>query len=252
MYIDTHAHISKDDYEDIDSVIAELGNNIVVISGVDAITNNEVLQLCNKYDNVYGTLGIHPSNVDDCTNADLIFIEEHINDDKIVAVGEVGLDYHWGDDNKDRQKDIFIKQIEIAKRNNKAVVIHSRDTDDDMYEIIKKHKTDDLRVTLHCFSGDLNYANKMVDLGVMLGIGGVVTFKKEMQLKEVVANVSLDYLLLETDSPFLSPEPHRGQQNKSSNIDYIALKIAEIKGKTVTEVLQKTTANAVRQFDLKI
>ena len=244
--VDTHCHIFYEDYPDIDDVIKRMGNNIIIVSGVDDASNKEVLKLCSLYDNVYGTLGIHPESASD--EYDLDFISNHINDSKIVAVGEIGLDYYYTKDNRDEQIDLFCKQIEIAISNNKPLVVHSRDAISDTYDIIKKYgigsKTD-----IHCFSSSLEMAREFVKLGCKLGIGGVLTFKNSERIKEVVKEIDISNLLLETDSPYMTPVPFRGKRNEPYNIRYVAEVISDIKGISLDDVLKITSENASKLFD---
>ena len=245
--IDTHSHVYKEYYDNIEEIINNMNGNII-ISGTNDKNNIEILELCKNYDNVFGTLGIHPEDVDNITDESFELIEKHINDNKIVAIGEIGLDYHYTTDNKEKQKEIFIKQLDLARKYNKPVVIHIRDSMNDTIEIIKNYK--ELKKDIHCYSGSLESAKELIKLNCKLGIGGVLTFKNGKKMQEVVKNIDLEYLLLETDSPYLSPEPFRGKKNEPSNVIYVAKKIAEIKGINVEDVLLKTTNNAICQFDL--
>ena len=249
MYIDTHCHIFSSDYSSVDEIISEMKNNIMIVSGYDRVSNKEVLDLINKYSNIYGVIGIHPSEVDDYLDSDLDFIVNNINNPKIVGIGEVGLDYHFEKEKKEKQKELFIKQLELAKKYNKPVVIHSRDAIKDTIDIIKNY---DLKMDMHCYSGSLEVAQELVKMNIKLGIGGVLTFKNSEKLKEIVKNIDLENILLETDSPYLSPEPYRGKQNKPSYIYYVIEKIAEIKNVSIDEVIKITTDNAIKQFDLNI
>lgn len=246
--IDTHSHIYKEYYNDIENVIKKMENNIIIVSGTNYENNKEILELSKKYDNVYCTIGIHPEEIDNVTKQSLKFIEDHINDDKVIAIGEIGLDYHYTVDNKEKQKNLFIKQLDIASKYNKPVVIHTRDSMLDTIEIIKNYK--ELKKDIHCYSGSLESAKELIKLNCKLGIGGVLTFKNAKKLQEVVKNIDIKYLLLETDSPYLSPEPFRGKINEPYNIIYVAEKIAEIKNINLEEVLNITTSNAISQFDL--
>ena len=250
MMIDTHCHLSSSDYTNLELVIKNMENNIIIVSGCNSKTNHEVINMCNKYNNVYGTLGIHPEEVDSATEADLEFIESNLTNPKIVAVGEIGLDYHWNKENKDLQKLWFEKQLALAKKYQMSVVVHSRDAIQDTYDILKT--SDVKKIDIHCYSSSLEMAYKFIDLGARLGIGGVVTFKNSEKLKDVVRCIDLKYLLLETDSPYLAPEPFRGKQNEPYNIKYVAEKIAELKNISVEEVFKITTMNAIDQFDLKV
>lgn len=249
--IDTHAHLTINDYDNIEDVIKNMGNNIIIVSGTNINDNKEVIELVSKYENVYGTIGIHPTEIDLNVEEALNFVESNINNKKIVGIGEIGLDYHY-DCDKEKQKKIFIKQIQLANKYNKMMVIHSRDAVKDTYDILKKYKNNNIKIDIHCYSSSLEMAKEFIKLNGMLGIGGVITFKNSKTLNDVVKNIDLKYLLLETDSPYLSPEPFRGQKNEPYNIIYVAKKIAEIKNISLEEVLKVTTSNAVYQFDLDV
>ena len=248
MLVDTHCHLSVDDYENLDEVISEM-NGIMIASGCDDKSNKEVLDLVSKYKNVYGVLGIHPESVNDYNDGSLKFIEENINNPKIVGIGEIGLDYYWVNDNKDVQKELFIKQLNIAQKYNKPIVVHSRESIQDTYDILKDYK---LKGSIHCFSSSLEMAVEFIKLGYKIGIGGVVTFKNSKKLQEIVKEVDIKNILLETDSPYLSPEPLRGKQNKPSNVSLVATKISELKDISKEEVINITMANSCQLFDFKL
>lgn len=248
--IDTHCHLFKDDYEDIEDVIKKMGNNIMIVSGTNDLDNLEVIELCDKYPNIYGTIGIHPTEIKSITKDSFKIIEDNLNNPKIVGIGEIGLDYYWSKENKEVQKEVFISQIELARKYKKCIVVHSREALNDTYEILKNYK--DVKVDIHCFSSSLEMANNFINLGCKLGIGGVLTFKNNIKLKDVVSKIDLKHILLETDSPYLTPEPNRGKRNEPYNIIYIAEKIAELKGISTDEVLEITSLNAINQFDLPI
>ncbi len=250
MMIDTHCHLDIDDYEDVDKVISNMNENIMIASGCNMKTNMRVIELIKNHSNIYGTIGIHPDEISSTIEEDIKFIELNLNNPKIVGVGEIGLDYYWNKDNKDQQINVFIKQINLAKKFNKPIVIHSREATEDTYNILR----DNLgftKATLHCYSSSLEMAKKFKELGIKFGIGGVLTFKNSSKLQEVVKGLDLEDLVLETDSPYLTPEPYRGKKNEPSNVIYVAKKIAEIKNISVEEVLEITSQNAVTQFDLK-
>lgn len=246
--VDTHCHIFRSDYPDLDDVIKKMGDNIIIVSGCDDLTNREVIDLCSRYDNVYGTLGIHPENVGE--SYDLDFIIDHVNDSKIVGIGEIGLDYYYTKDNRAAQIDLFCRQIEIALEFNKPIVVHSRDAIEDTYNIIKKYNIGSM-TDIHCFSSSFEMAKLFVGLGCKLGIGGVLTFKNSSKLKEVVSNIDISNLLLETDSPYLTPEPFRGKRNEPYNIIYVARMISEIKNISFDEVLRITSKNSYDLFDFR-
>lgn len=247
--IDTHCHIFKEYYENIDSIVNNM-DGYMIVAGCDDSTNLEVIDLVNKYDNVYGVIGIQPEEVSKISSNSYKIIEDNISNPKIVGIGEIGLDYYWDDSNKEEQIKVFKDMLSMARKYNKAVVVHSRDAIQDTYDILKDYK--DLKIDLHCYSGSLEMAKRFLDLGIKFGIGGVLTFKNSKTIKEVVEYLPMESVLLETDSPYLSPEPLRGKQNIPNNIKIVAEKIAEIKGLSIEKILEITTKNAISQFDLNI
>ena len=252
MMIDTHCHLGKEDYDNAEGVINHMGNNIMIVSTASPKEIKEVVELCEKYDNIYGTIGIHPEFADTYTKEDTNMLEKYLKHPKIVGLGEVGLDYHYTKDNKEKQKELFILQIKLANIYQKPLVIHSRDALEDTYNILEKYKNKDLKGVMHCYSGDVSYAKKIVNLNMYLGIGGILTFKNEKKLKEVVKALDTKYFVLETDSPYLTPEPFRGRKNEPVNIKYVARKIAEIKQEEIEKIFEITTNNAKSLFDLDI
>lgn len=246
--IDTHCHL--EDFKDIDTVIEKMQDGIIIISGSSGKTNKFVVETVSKYPNVYGTIGIHPEEVEKYSEEDLIDLENHLNDPKIVGLGEVGLDYHYSRENIEKQKDLFQKQINLARKYHKTLVIHSRDAALDTYNILKEANLEGHKIVLHCYGYSASMAKRFLEFNVMFGIGGVVTFKNGIKLGEVVKDINIDRLLLETDSPYLSPEPFRGKRNEPYNVYFVACKIAQIKEIPLKMVLKRTTENAIRQFDL--
>lgn len=253
MLIDTHCHLGKDDYEDVNKIVENMESNLMIASGVDLETNKEVISLVDKYSNVYGTLGFHPEYVDTPDMDKWIkYMEENLNNPKIVGVGEVGLDYHYEGFDKAKQKELFIKMIELAKKYNKTLVIHTRDAVADTLEILKSNDISGMKITLHCFSESIEMAREFLKLGCKFGIGGVVTFKNGRKLQEVVSELDLSNFVLETDSPYLAPEPYRGTKNEPKNTYYVAKKIGEIKGLSTEEVIKITTENSIKQYNLEV
>ena len=247
--IDTHCHISLEYYDDIPFLINKIkdaGITKVIVNGCDMKTNLEVLELIKKYDIVYGAIGFHPTEVDLITDDDLVWLEEHINDEKIVALGEIGLDFHCDNVDVNKQLFYFKKQLEIAKRHNKPLIIHSRDAIQKTYNILKEYQ---LKGSLHCYSGSVEMANEFIKLGYLIGVGGVVTYNNAKNIVNVVENIDLENILLETDSPYLTPEPYRGKKNDSAYIPIIAKKIADIKKVDINIVSKTTNSNALRLFD---
>ena len=247
MFIDTHCHISYKD-SNFQEVINEMKDNIMIVSGCDPESNKEVISLAHEYSNIFCVIGLHPDQANTYSLEDIKFLEENINDPKVVGIGEIGLDYYYTKENKKLQIKLFKKQIEIALTNNKPIVIHCREAIEDTLNILNEMKVN--KAVMHCYSGSLETAKELVKKGIKLGIGGVVTFKNSQKLQEIVKTIDIECLLLETDSPYLSPEPFRGKVNRPYNVYYVAKKIAELKGISVDEVLKATTQNAVTQFDL--
>lgn len=250
MYIDTHCHLSRDDYDDMDLVLNENKENDVskiIISGCSRESILESMELANKYEGIYLTLGYHPSEVDVVKDEWLLELESQLQSDNVVGLGEIGLDYYYGKDNASKQIELFEKQLKIAEKLKLPVVIHSRDAVADTIDILKKY---DVTGVIHCFSGSVETAKIYVSMGYKLGIGGVVTFKNS-NLYKVVEEVGIENIVLETDSPYLAPTPFRGQKNSSKYIPIIALKVAEILEMDVEIVKNETYKNACSVFDLK-
>ena len=248
--IDTHCHIALTD--DIDSLVMDAEKNNVlkfIISGCDKKSIRDGLEIIYRYPSIYMTIGFHPDEADDLTDKDINDLEILLKTNKkIVGIGEIGLDYYHNDMNKEKQREIFIKQIELAEKYDLPIVIHSRESIGEVYEILKDHPK--ARGVIHCFSGSLEMAKQFIDLGFYLGIGGVITFKNS-KLKEVIEEISLDNIVLETDSPYLAPEPYRGHTNYPQNIKIIAQYIRKLKNISLEEISTKTTSNVYRIYGLK-
>lgn len=247
MFIDTHCHLSREDYDDIDKVIEEdkeAGVARIVVSGFSRESIEEAMNLKDTYDIVYVTIGYHPECADSVTLKDIDYLKSLLGEKKIIGIGEIGLDYHYTKDNKDKQLWLFEEQLKIAEYLNLPVVIHSRDATMDTINTLKKY---DVNGIIHCFSGSLEIANIYIKMGFLLGIGGVVTFKNS-KLKDVVKEISVDSIVLETDSPYLAPVPYRGKINSSKYLEFIAKFIAEIKNISVEELAEITSENALSIF----
>ena len=250
MFIDTHCHLSLEDYDDIDKVIQDnrnAGIDKIIISGCTKDSIIESIDLSNKYNDVFLTIGYHPSESKSITIEDLNLLEEQLQNDKVVGIGEIGLDYHYGKDDVDLQKELFRNQMKLAEKYSLPVVIHSRDATSDTINILKEFPN--VIGDIHCFSGSLETAKIYLSMGYYLGIGGVVTFKNS-NLYNVVRNIGLERVLLETDSPYLTPEPNRGKKNSSKYIPDIAKYLANSLGISVEEVSKITLNNTYRLFDL--
>lgn len=251
MFIDTHCHLEKEFYEDIEKVIDEnkkAGMSKMIVSGCTKSEIIEVLEYSKKYDEVFLTIGFHPEVCDDITEEDISWLKNLIvNNPKVVGVGEIGLDYHYEGYDKDRQIQLFEKQLKIAEELGLPVVIHSRDATLDTINTLKKYP---VIGDIHCFSGSLETAKIYINMGYVLGIGGVITFKNS-KLRDVISNLSISNIILETDSPYLAPMPHRGELNSSKYIPLIAEEISKALDVSIDEVYEETTKNAENLFKLK-
>lgn len=251
--IDTHSHINMIEGLSLDEIIKNAFDNgidkIIVPSAYPADMEN-IMDLVNKYDNVYGMLGIHPSEVKSWDDSFIEKIKNYAKNSKIAAIGEIGLDYYWDKSFNDLQKEVFIKQIKLANELNLPIDIHDREAHKDTYDIIQEHNNGS-KVIMHCFSGSVEFARECVKAGFYLGIGGVVTFKNAVKMKEVAKDIPFERILLETDAPYLTPVPFRGKENQPAYVKYVAEEIASLRGISVEEVAQITTENAKTVFNIK-
>ena len=251
MYIDTHCHLSIEDYEDIDEVLREnreAGIHKIIISGCTRDSIVESLSYADQFQDVYVTIGYHPSEALSTKEEDLQLLEKQIHNNKVVGIGEIGLDYHYGKEDIQEQQDLFRKQLALADQYHMPVVIHSRDAVQDTINILKEYPN--VKGDIHCFSGSLEVARIYISMGYYIGVGGVVTFKNS-NLGSVIKEIGLSSVLLETDSPYLTPEPYRGKRNSSKYVPLIAEKLSELLQIPIEEVATITTKNAVTLFDLK-
>ena len=250
--IDTHSHINMIKSKSSDEIVQN-----AIFSGVDRIIVpsahpqdiEDVMSLIDKYDNVYGMLGIHPTECQNWTDDLTDKIIEYSKHKKIVAIGEIGLDYYWDKSNVEAQKEIFIKQIKLANNLNLPIAIHDRDAHKDTFDILKEYNKNST-VIMHCFSGSVELARECIKEGWYIALGGVVTFKNAVKTKEVAKEIPLAYLLLETDAPYLTPVPYRGEENQPAYVKYVAEEIAKIKEISVDEVDKITTENTIKVFNL--
>lgn len=252
MIFDTHSHYDDEEYEnDRDELLRSLKDNsveMVVNVGASMETSKSALLLSKKYDFVYAALGVHPSEVCELTEADLEWILNNSREKKVVAIGEIGLDYHYKEPEKPVQKKWFIRQIELAREAKLPIIIHSRDAASDTLEIVKNEKAYELGGVIHCFSYSKEMAMEYVEMGFYIGIGGVLTFKNAKKLKEAAKEIPLESIVLETDCPYLAPEPYRGTRNNSILIKYVAEELANIKGVSTEEIIDITTKNAKKLY----
>jgi len=249
--VDTHCHIDDRQFdEDRDDILKGISESMefIVNIGCDLDSSEKSVNYAKNKKFMYAVVGIHPTEIKNYNEETEKKIEELLKEDKVVAVGEIGLDYHWMVTDKEHQKEIFIRQMELAKRSKKPVVIHSRDAMEDTLNILEKYP--DVRGIFHCFPGSIESALKISDR-YYFGIGGVLTFKNSRKTVEFLKKVDINRVVLETDSPYLSPVPFRGKRNTPLNVKYVAEKIAEIKGIPFEKVIEITTKNAKEIYNIK-
>lgn len=252
MLVDTHSHLDM-----LKEISIEEALQAAKEAGVEKILNptayagdlEKVCELAEKYENIYGMLGVHPSEIDGWSDDLLDKIRELAKSDKIVAIGEIGLDYHWDKSNIELQKEIFIKQLKLANELGLPVSVHERDAHKDCFDILKQHNKG-AKIVLHCFSGSAEFARECLKEGWYIALGGVVTFKNAPKTKEVAKVVPLDRLLVETDAPYLAPTPFRGSENQPAYVRLVAEEIARLKEVSFEEVAIATTNNATKIFNL--
>ncbi len=250
LIFDSHAHYTDSKFDEVrDKLIPELfksGVCYIVNCSVDGSDSRNSLSLSKKYGNLYSAVGIHPENLD--SNTKIPEIRELAKHNKCVAIGEIGLDYYFNSENKEEQIKVFEEQIILSKELNLPIIVHDRDAHADTLKLLKRHKP---KGVVHCFSGSPEMAREILELGMYIGVGGVITFKNSRKLPEVVDVLPLDRLLLETDCPYLAPEPLRGHLCHSGLIPFTAQKIAEIKEISVEDIYKITTDNAKKLFNIK-
>jgi len=254
MLIDTHAHLDDEKFsEDQEEVIQRaLDNGIktIINIGYDKNTIQSTLQLVDRYDFIYGAIGWHPNNAHEMSEDDFDWLDKQLDHPKVLAIGEIGLDYYWDYAPKDIQQDVFRRQIQLAKKKGLPIVIHDRDAHQDVCQIIKEEGIKEIGGIMHSFSGSVEMAFECIEQGFYISFSGPVTFKNAKKPKEVAAQIPLEKLLIETDSPYLTPEPFRGKRNESAYVKYVAEKIAELRGMEFDQIAKITTENARKIFKL--
>lgn len=250
--IDTHSHINTILKLNTDEILENAKRNgieKVIVPAACKSDFDDIMKLIDKYENVYGMLGIHPSEAKDWDDSIIDKIREYSKNKKIVGIGEIGLDYYWDKSFNELQKEIFIKQIKLANSLNLPIDIHDREAHKDTFDIVKKYNKNST-IIMHCFSGSVEFAKECIKEGWYLGIGGVVTFKNAIKMKDVVKNVPIEKIILETDAPYLTPVPYRGKENQPAYVKFVAEEIAKIKNITINDVKNITTQNAERIFNI--
>lgn len=254
MLFDTHVHVNAEQFnEDLEEVIEraqDAGVKNMVVVGFDRPTITRAMELVETYDFMFAAIGWHPVDAIDMMEEDLQWIEELSAHPKVVAIGEMGLDYHWDKSPKEIQKEVFRKQIRLAKKVGLPIIIHNREATADIVSILKEEDASEVGGIMHCFSGSAETALECIDMNFYISLGGPVTFKNAKKPKEVAAVVPLDRLLIETDCPYLAPHPFRGKRNEPSYVKLVAEQIAEIKQLSLEEVSEATTNNAKKLFGI--
>ena len=254
MIFESHAHYDShqfdEDREELLNSMQENGVGTIVNACADWESLTEVVDMVQQYPFMYAAVGLHPDEVGVLDEEKFNFLKEQCKKEKVVAIGEIGLDYYWDNESHDVQKKWFIKQLELARELDLPVIIHSRDAAEDTMKVMKEHAKG-LRGVIHCFSYSKEIAEEYVKMGFSIGIGGVVTFKNGKKLKEVAEVVPLEKILLETDCPYLAPEPHRGKRNCSAYLSHVAEIIANIKGISYEEVVEQTETNGKTLFGIQ-
>lgn len=251
--VDSHAHLDHTDFSgDRSELIESFASKeimFVVNPGSNESSSKKALDLALRYDRIFAAVGTHPHDADEYTKVSEQKYREYAKEEKVVAIGEIGLDYYYDHADREVQRDVFIQQIQLAKELDLPVIVHNRESDDDCHALLKEHMGPKKGV-MHCFSEDYASAKRYLDLGMYVSLSGMVTFKRAEETAEVAKNIPLDRLLIETDSPYLTPVPNRGKRNDPTQVMYVAEKIAEIRGIPVEEVMQVTKENALRLFGI--
>jgi TatD DNase family protein len=255
MIFETHAHYDDEAFnDDRDSLLESMQENgigYIVNVGASLEGTKKSIELSHRYPFIYAAAGVHPNETGVLDDDNFKWLESQSLDERVVAVGEIGLDYYWDEPDHGTQKKWFIRQLALAKKIKKPVIIHSRDAAKDTYDIMVSEKASEIGGIVHCYSYSPQMALDYVEMGFYIGIGGVVTFKNGKKMKEVVEALPIERIVLETDSPYLSPEPNRGKRNSSLNLPYVAAKIAEIKNLAYDEVVETTMRNAKKVYRLE-
>lgn len=254
MIFETHAHYDDDRFnEDRDELLQRLpeeGVGVVINSGASVESTRDTIRLAKEYPFVYAAVGVHPSEIEELDEDFMLWMKEQTDDKKTVAIGEIGLDYYWDKEPEvqERQRYWFGRQIELARETKLPIIVHSRDAAADTMQVMKEHHAEEIPGVIHCYSYSKEMALEFIKMGYYIGVGGVVTFKNAKKLKETVEAIPLDKILLETDCPYMAPEPYRGKRNSSLYLPYVIEEIARIKGVSTEEVERVTEENARKLF----
>lgn len=254
MLFDSHAHLDDGRYDnDREQVILEAKQNKVeYILNVGSSLNSSIrsINLANKYEGIFASVGIHPHNAKDIDEDTIEILKSLTNNKKVVAIGEIGLDFYYDHSSRELQRKWFKRQIELAKQVNLPIIIHNRDANQEVFDILKQYDVGKLGCVMHCYSGSLEMAKEYIKLGVYISLAGPVTFKNAKKTYEVAKEIPLEWLMIETDCPYLTPTPHRGKRNEPTYVNYIAGTVAEAKGISFEEIAKATTINAKKLFGI--
>lgn len=249
---DTHCHLMDDQFsDDLDAVLVkarDAGVSHIVIPAVDVVSAHRAIAIAEAYEGVYAAVGIHPESAKDVPDGDFDVIERLATHPKVVAIGEIGLDYYWDAAPRPVQQDVMQRQIEIAKRVQLPVIIHNRESTEDVLKVLKASGAAEVGGIMHCFNASLDVAKACMEMAFYISFGGPVTFKKTDDIRQVAAQIPSERLLVETDSPYLSPHPFRGKRNEPMRVRVIAQKVAEVRGETLETIAAQTMENALRLF----
>ena len=255
MIFDTHAHYDdesfNDDREALIRSLPEKGIGRIINVGASIETTKTTLELAAKYDYIYAAVGVHPSDISGLNEETFAWLKEQASLSKTVAIGEIGLDYYWPEPDHETQKKWFLRQLDLAREIKKPVIIHSRDAAKDTVDLMTEAHAEEIGGVIHCYSYTKETAKIFLDMGFYFGIGGVLTFKNAKKLKEAVEYIPMDRIVLETDCPYLAPEPNRGKRNSSLNIPYVIAAMAQIKGITEEEVRKAAWDNSLRLYHIE-
>ena len=249
MIIDTHCHIYNSEMENAEEIIKEAAKNDIhmILNGTDPISNKEILDLSSRYDNVYAALGYFYSFADEITDDDISLLDKQLKNDKVIAVGEIGIDYYHTKDNKDKQKELFEKMLNLAQKHGLPAIVHSRKSMQDTYDILKKHN---VVGSMHCYQGSAEMAQEFIKLGFYIGIGGPITHTNNKKVRKMLRKIDVNHMIIETDSPYLTPQEKSGEKNTPLNLKYIVRKIAEELDMQEDKVIEITTENAKKLFKI--
>ena len=250
MIIDTHCHIYRSEMENADEIIKEAAKNDIhlILNGTDPQSNEEVLELSKRYENVHAALGYFYSFAEEITDEDISLLDNQLENNEVIAVGEIGIDYYHRKDNRDKQKELFEKMLDLAEKHDLPVIVHCRNAMQDTYDILKKH---DVMGSMHCYQGSAEMAQEFIKLGFYMGIGGPITHNNNKKIRKTVKKIGVNHIIVETDSPYLTPEEKRGEKNTPLNLKYIIRKLAEELDMTESQVMEITAANAKKLFKIK-